>query len=88
MASSYTLALTESAAKELSRLTGPVVTRIAGRIERLADNPRPSGCKKLKGGVNEWRIRIGDYRVVYTIEDTAKAVDVTRIAHRKEVYKS
>ena len=53
----------------------------------LADSPRPSGCKKLKGGVKEWRIRIGDYRVIYTIEDARKAVDVTRIAHRKEVYK-
>ena len=83
----YKLALTESAEKELSKLPGSVVTRIAGRIEKLADNPRPSGCKKLNGGVNEWRIRIGDYRVIYTIEDTAKAVDVTRIAHRKEVYK-
>jgi mRNA interferase RelE/StbE len=63
-----------------------MTVRIAGRIEKLAANPRPGGCKKLKGGVNEWRIRIGDYRVIYTIEDTTKTVDVTRIAHRKEVY--
>ncbi len=83
----YKVALTESSVKELSSLPGSAVARIAARIEKLADNPRPSGCKKLKGGVNEWRIRIGDYRVIYTIEDTAKAVDVTRIAHRKEVYK-
>lgn len=48
----------------------------------------PSGCKKLKGGVNEWRIRIVNFRVIYTIEDAPKTVDVTRIAHRKEVYKS
>ncbi len=83
----YKLALTESAEKELSKLPGSAVERIAGRIEKLADSPRPSGCKKLRGGVNEWRIRIGDYRVIYTIEDTTKTVDVTRIAHRKEVYK-
>jgi mRNA interferase RelE/StbE len=83
----YRLALTESAGKELSKLTGSAVERIAGRIEKPADNPRPSGCRKLKGGVNEWRIRIGDYRVIYTIADTTKTVDVTRIAHRKEVYK-
>jgi mRNA interferase RelE/StbE len=57
-----------------------------GRIEKLAENPRPSGCKKLKGGVNEWRIRIGDYRVIYAIEDNTKTVDVTRIAHRREAY--
>jgi mRNA interferase RelE/StbE len=59
--------------------------RLAARIEKLADNPRPSGCKKLKGGVNEWRI--GDYRVIYMIEDHSKTVDVTRIGHRKEAYK-
>ncbi len=48
--------------------------------------PRPGGCKKLKGGDNEWRIRVGDYRIVYEIDDTAKTVDVTPIAHRREVY--
>ena len=83
----YKLALTESAEKELNRLPGSAVVRIMGRIEKLADDPRPSGCKKLKGGVNEWRIRIGDYRVIYAIEDNTKTVDVTRIAHRKEAYK-
>ena len=83
----YRLSLTESAAKELNRLPASAVVRITGRIEKLADVPRPSGCKKLKGGVNEWRIRIGDYRVIYTIEDKTKTVDVTRIAHCKEVYK-
>lgn len=83
---SYRLALTETAEKELKRLPNSMTARIAGRIEKLAAKPRPSGCKKLKGGVDEWRIRIGDYRVIYTIDDTEKAVDVTRIAHRKEVY--
>jgi len=56
------------------------------RLEGLATGPRPHGCKKLKGGANEWRIRIGDYRVIYEIDDAAKTVDVTRIAHRREVY--
>jgi len=44
------------------------------------------GCKKLHGARNQWRIRVGHYRIVYTVNDTAKAVDVTRIAHRREVY--
>ena len=83
---SYRLELTESAEKELKRLPNSMTARIAGRIEKLAANPRPSGCKKLKGGVNEWRIRIGDCRVIYTVEDSTRAVEVTRIAHRKEVY--
>lgn len=56
------------------------------RIENLAGNPRPPGCKKLKGGDKEWRIRVGKYRIVYEIDDSARTVDVTRVAHRREVY--
>jgi mRNA interferase RelE/StbE len=56
------------------------------KIESLAQNPRPPGCKKLKGYKDKWRIRIGDWRVVYIIDDETKLVSVTRIAHRREVY--
>ena len=63
-----------------------VITRIVPRLEALEFVPRPPGCKKLKGGHNEWRIRIGDYRAVYEIDDTALTVDVTRIAHRSGAY--
>jgi mRNA interferase RelE/StbE len=84
--SSYQVALTASAEKELHGLPPKMVARIVPRLEGLASAPRPPGCKKLKGGDNEWRIRIGDYRVVYEIDDTAKTVDVTRIAHRREAY--
>ena len=63
-----------------------MVARIVPRLEALAETPRPPGCKKLKGGDKEWRIRVGDYRAVYEIDDAAKTVDVTRIAHRREVY--
>ena len=55
------------------------------RLENLASTPRPPGCKKLKGGDREWRIRVGDYRVIYVV-DTARTVDVARIAHRSDVY--
>jgi mRNA interferase RelE/StbE len=55
-------------------------------LENLAANPRPPGCKKLKGGDKEWRIRVGDYRVVYVIDDALLLVEVTRIRHRSEVY--
>jgi len=57
------------------------------RIEILADAPRPPGCKKLRGGDREWRIRVGSYRIVYVIDDNAKILDVTRIAHRREAYR-
>jgi len=84
--SSYRVALTASAARELHRLPTKVVARIMARLEHLASAPRPPGCKKLRGGDKEWRIRVSDYRVVYVIDDTAKTVDVTRIAQRREVY--
>jgi len=82
----YRVALARSAEKELQGLSRALVARIVSHLERLATEPRPPGCKKLKGGDKEWRIRIGDYRVVYEIDDGARAVDVTRIAHRSEVY--
>lgn len=63
-----------------------MVARILPRIERLASIPRPPRCKKLKGGDKEWRIRVGDYRIVYEIDDKARTIDVTRIAHRREAY--
>jgi mRNA interferase RelE/StbE len=53
---------------------------------RLGDYAPPVGCKKLKGGDYEWRIRVGDYRIVCVINDVARTVDVTRIAHRRDVY--
>jgi mRNA interferase RelE/StbE len=84
--SSYRVALTSSAEKELHGLPRNVIARIMPRLERLVSAPRPPGCKKLKGGDNEWRIRVGDYRVVYIIDDSARTVDVTRIAHRREAY--
>ncbi len=83
---SYSVSLTTSSEKELRSLPTSVVARIVQRIENLAESPRPPGCKKLHGGDIEWRIRVGDYRVVYEIDDKARTVDVTRIAHRREVY--
>jgi mRNA interferase RelE/StbE len=84
--SSYRVALASSAEKELHRLPGKIIARIMPRLEKLQSAPRPPGCKKLKGGENEWRIRVGDYRIIYVIDDTAKTIDVTRIAHRSDVY--
>ena len=82
----YRVALTSSAEKELKKLSTPLIARIAPRLENLAANPRPPGCKKLKGGDKEWRIRVGEYRVVYTIDDAILLVEVTRMRHRSAVY--
>ena len=73
------------AAKQLSKLDKSIAKRIAKTISALAQNPRPAGCKKLVG-VDAWRIRIGDWRVVYQIQDQRLIVLVIRIGHRREVY--
>jgi mRNA interferase RelE/StbE len=54
----------------------------------LAENSRPPGCKKLRGYKDHWRIRVGDWRVLYVIDDAAKHVSITRVAHRREAYES
>ena len=82
----YSVELKPSASKELDQLPTKLMQRIFQRLNSLTVDPRPLGCKKLKGGEHEWRIRIGDYRVVYTIDDTNLQVDVTRIRHRGKVY--
>lgn len=84
----YAVEMKPSAEKELDRLSGKLNARIFSRLESLAFDPRPPGCKKLKGGDNEWRLRIGDYRAVYTIDDRKLLVEVTRIRHRSEVYEA
>ena len=68
------------------RSTIPLFTRIDLNILALADNPRPAGCKKPKGYEDQWRVRVGDWRVQYIVDDAAKLVSVARIAHRREVY--
>jgi len=82
----YLVTFAASARRELTGLPPDVVARLLPRIRELARNPRPAGCKKLHGYKNRWRIRAGKYRVVYAIDDMGKSVDITRIAHRKEVY--
>ena len=82
----YSLEIKQSAQKELDALDDVVFTRIDRRILALEDNPRPAGCKMLKGYKDQWRIRVGDWRVLYILDDAAKLISVTRIAHRREVY--
>ena len=82
----YTLEIKPSAGKELDALDDALFARIDRKIMPLAENPRPPGCKKLRGYKDHWRIRVGDWRVLYVIDDAAKRVSVTRLAHRREVY--
>ena len=82
----YYLEIKPSAAKELDALSDALFVRIDRKIMALAESPRPPGCKKLKGRNGQWRIRVGDHRVVYTIIDAKLLVEVTRVRHRSEVY--
>ena len=84
--SSYAVELKPPARKELEALPDDLLARVVRKLEALAHTPRPVGCKKLKGYKDHWRIRIGDWRVVYVLNDAAKMVSVTRIAHRRDVY--
>jgi mRNA interferase RelE/StbE len=75
-----------SALRELEALDDRHLRHIVPRIEALAWNPRPAGCKKLTGASDLWRIRIGDYRVVYSVDDGRSEVEILRVRHRRDVY--
>ena len=74
------------AEKELAQLSSEVQQRIARALLRLADQPYPVGCKKLRGS-DGYRIRVGDYRVLYTVDAAARKVVVSALGHRREIYR-
>jgi mRNA interferase RelE/StbE len=84
---SYSLLIKASAAKELEATPKKDRERLAARIKRLAAAPRPPGSEKLSGE-EKYRIRQGDYRILYLIEDTISTVTVVKIGHRREVYRN
>ena len=84
----YSISFARSARKELERLPGDIADRILAKVELLAGNPRPVGVIKLHGQKNLWRLRVGDYRIVYSIDDFSKTVDVSIIRHRRDVYRT
>lgn len=83
----YEVYLERAAERDLRRLSVENFQRIASRIKRLAGDPRPSGCRKITGSESDWRIRVGDYRVIYEIDDKARSVKVMRVRHRREAYR-
>jgi mRNA interferase RelE/StbE len=83
----YEIVFARSARKELQSLSLIVAERILEKIELLSVNPRPSGCKKLRGQPGLWRVRIGEYRVIYSIDDVTRVVDVSVVRHRSEAYR-
>jgi mRNA interferase RelE/StbE len=83
---SYSLGVRRSAAKEIGDLQKADCKRVVAKIQSLASNPRPNGCEKLSGA-EKYRIRQGDYRILYEIDDSTKSVIIVKVGKRKEVYR-
>ena len=83
---SYSVVLTDPALAELTALPARARSRIRQRVGSLAEDPRPRGSRRLAGRSDLWRVRVGDYRVIYTIRDDELVVLVVRIGNRKRVY--
>ena len=83
----YRLEFTPGADQQLRKLPKQVQVRLRPHIDALAQNPRPSGIEKLKGEDNAYRLRVGDYRVLYEVQDKVLLVLVVKIGHRREVYR-
>lgn len=82
---SYRVVFTKSALRRLNKISSEVRTRIAEAVVQLGSNPRPAGCVKLKGR-EEWQLRVGDYRMLYPIDDENLTVTVVDAGHRSDVY--
>jgi mRNA interferase RelE/StbE len=83
----YAIEFRRSADKDLRRLDATIQRRVLHAIERLKRNPRPDGCRKLVGSDNAFRVRVGDYRVIYTVEDAVLIVAIESLRHRREAYR-
>jgi mRNA interferase RelE/StbE len=82
----YKVGVRRSAQKEIRALDATTRTRTLQVIRRLVDEPRPPGCRKLVGSEDRWRIRAGDYRVIYTIDDAGRLVEIVAVRHRSKAY--
>jgi mRNA interferase RelE/StbE len=86
--SQYRVEVDRRVKKDLQSVATQDLARIQSAISDLATNPRPYGCKQLKGKTREYlRIRMGDYRIIYTVRDQALLIVVIRVGHRREIYK-
>ena len=83
----YKVEWKNSAKKELKRLPRQVITKVISAVEKLPNNHHPAGSKKLVGTEHTYRLRVGDYRIVYSIQNDLLIIEVVRVAHRKDVYK-
>jgi len=83
----YEVLIERRAERDLKRLASEAFDRVIRDIQSLGGNPRPPGCRKIVGSKNDWRVRVGDYRVVYEIDEKSKAVRVMRVRLRQQAYR-
>ena len=83
----YSLEISRTAEKQLKRLPATVQRRVAAMLLSFEIEPRPIGCKKLSGFENTYRVRLGDYRIIYEIHDRIVTVTALKIGHRKDIYR-
>ena len=83
----YEIVVERSAERDLRRLSTDVFNRVIAAIMQLAEEPRPSGVRKITGSDADWRIRVGVIRVIYEIDDGAQIVSIMRVRHRRDVYR-
>ena len=83
----YQVKVAEDAAKFIRKQDKHIQSQLISNIKALAENPRPPGCKKLQGREELYRVRSGNYRIVYTIKEEVLIVFVVRVAHRKDIYR-
>jgi mRNA interferase RelE/StbE len=83
----YNLEIAPAAERQIAGLEKPLRARVLEKLDELERNPRPRGVEKLKGVEGLYRVRVGDYRLVYEIQDRILRVLVLRVAHRREVYR-
>ena len=85
--SRYEITFARSARRELEALETQLVARVWARIQALGGQPRPPGCRKVQGEEGVWRIRVGDYRVLYEINDATRIIDIAAVRHRRDAYR-
>lgn len=83
----YRLAITPAAERDLRALPAAILARLDARIRALADNPRPRGAEPIRGRRGGLRLRVGDYRILYTVDDARQVVTIGRVGHRRDVYR-
>jgi len=82
----YIITIGRPAQKEIKSLDHSVRVRVIQALHMLADEPCPPGCRKLVGSHNRWRIRVGDYRVLYIVDDVGRIVEIVAVRHRSKAY--